>query len=68
MPFAQFDRSQLRLRPLNERVHDVQWDKVAIGLDDPLPEFDDPALPVIAQDMMRAKRREPPPCLCTAPM
>ena len=35
MPFAQFDRSQLRLRPLNERVHDVQWDKVAIGLDDP---------------------------------
>ena len=55
MPFAQFDRSQLHVRPLNERIHDVQWEKVAIGLQDPLPDFDDPALPVIAEDMMRAK-------------
>ncbi len=56
MPFPQFDRSQLSIKPLCERIHDVQYEKVAVGLDAPLPPFDAPALPELARDMLRAKR------------
>ena len=56
MPFAQFDRSLLDIRPLDERVHDVSIE-VMIGLDDPLPPFADPAITPLAEAMLAARRR-----------
>jgi hypothetical protein len=36
MPFPQFDRSRLKLKPLSERVHDLTIDSF-YRLDDPIP-------------------------------
>jgi len=57
MPYPQFDRSRLTLQPLNARTHDVSLDDLA-QLDDPLPEFDHPALPLLADRMVRAQARD----------
>ena len=43
MPFAQFDRSQLKILPLNERIHDVDLDKTLLAVDGEIPSF--PELP-----------------------
>ncbi|MDF1494384.1 hypothetical protein [Caproiciproducens sp. CPB-2] len=56
MPFAQFDRSQLNLLPLDRRVHDVNLSEVLKNVDDRIPEFDHPALPVLAEAVVRARR------------
>ena len=55
MAYPQFDRSQLMLKPLAERVHDMTLDDV-LRLDDPIPPMDDPALPEIAARIARARR------------
>ncbi len=55
MPFAQFDRSQLRILPLEERIHDVN-----IGVVQKLgtpPAFSHPALDPLAQAMVEAKHK-----------
>ncbi|MDO5113943.1 MAG: hypothetical protein Q4E67_06165 [Planctomycetia bacterium] len=57
MPFEMFDRSQLRLKPLAERVHDVVGEKVWISPDEPLEAWEHPALPEIAQAIVAAKRK-----------
>jgi len=54
MPYPLFDRSRLRLKPLAERVHDMQLAEV-LPLDAPVPPFDDPALPQIAERIIRAR-------------
>jgi hypothetical protein len=50
MPYPVFDRSKLVLRPLGERIHDLEistlWDP-----GDPAPEFDNADLPAIAHRM-----------------
>lgn len=56
MPFPAFDRSQLRLRPLTERRHDLTLDHV-LPLDAPLPEFDHPALPILGTQLQAARGR-----------
>lgn len=56
MPFQAFDRSQLKILPFEQRVHDVDLSKVLIGLDDELPPFDHPALPILADAVVRARR------------
>lgn len=53
MPYPQFDRRQLRLRPLAERVHDVDR-SVMIYPDSPREPFDHPALPVLADRIVEA--------------
>ena len=55
MPFPQFDRSQLKLKPLADRIHDM---KVDYMLDPaaPVPPVDDPALPVLAERIVAARR------------
>lgn len=55
MPYPQFDRTHLHLKPLTERVHDMTLDNL-LKLDDPPPVVDDPALPEIAERMARARR------------
>ena len=53
-----FDRSQLLIKPLSERQHDMQLDYV-LGLDDPAPEFSHPQLPEVARRMIAAKDKAP---------
>lgn len=56
MPFAQFDRSKIKLLPLNQRIHDVDLARVLKGLDDEIPAFEHPALPVLADAIVKARR------------
>jgi hypothetical protein len=54
MPYPQFDRSQLELRPLAERVHDMSLDYLLDPAGD-WPAGADPALPILAQRILRAR-------------
>ena len=54
MSYPMFDRSRLHLKPLAERIHDMKLDEV-LPLDAPAPPFDDPALPQIAERIVRAR-------------
>ncbi len=56
MPFPTFDRSQLKLRPLSERVHDMGLPEL-FNLTDPTPPFDHPDLPAVARRVADAHRR-----------
>lgn len=58
MPFAQFDRSQLRILPLMERVHDLHRDSIRIDPHGPRIPFEHPALPILAEDIVRAKQND----------
>jgi hypothetical protein len=51
-----FDRGRLKLRPLQERNHDMDAGYV-LGLDEPAGDFRDPALPVIAERLHAARER-----------
>jgi hypothetical protein len=55
MPYPQFDRRQLEIKPLSERVHDMALDYL-LKLDDPIPPVDDPALPQIAERIVHARQ------------
>jgi len=53
MPYPQFDRSQLTLKPLCERIHEVSIDRF-IGLAESLESFDHPALLPLAEAILTA--------------
>ena len=53
MPFEQFDRSRLRLRPLDERSHDVDR-SVMVYPDSPRRPFSHPAIPRLAERIVAA--------------
>jgi hypothetical protein len=55
MPYPQFDRSQLEIKPLSERAHDMTLDYL-LKLSDPVPPVDDPALPKIAERIVHARK------------
>ncbi len=55
MPFPQFDRSRLIVKPLAERAHDLTLD-VLLPLDSP-EDFSHPNLPLIAERLKAAKER-----------
>ena len=55
MSYPMFDRSRLHLKPLAERIHDMKLAEV-LPLDAPAPAFDDPALPAIAERIVRARQ------------
>src|SRR5581483_9746950 len=54
MPFPKFDRSRLRIRPLAERHHDLDW-TILLPLGSTLPPFSHPALPTIAKRLVDAR-------------
>ena len=56
MPFAAFDRSQLRIKPLGERVHDMGLPEI-FDLDDETPSFDHPDLAIVADRVAVAHRQ-----------
>jgi hypothetical protein len=55
MPFKQFDRSQLKLKPLSDRVHDVSLGGL-IFPDGKYERCDNPALPVLADRVRQARQ------------
>ena len=55
MPFPAFDRSRLVIKPLAERRHDLDL-SILLPLDAALPEFAHPALPILGQRLVTAKK------------
>ncbi len=55
MPYPQFDRSRLRVRPLAERAHDLDL-SCLLPLDAPLPPYEHEALPVLGARLAAARR------------
>src|SRR5215213_7845784 len=55
MPYRQFDRSRLRIRPLSERRHDLTLEHV-LPLEAEPPSFDHPAIATVAERLAAAKR------------
>ena len=55
MPFPQFDRSRLILKPLAERVHDADL-SIMIHPETPAEPFEHPTLPDIAERITQARR------------
>ncbi len=51
-----FDRSRLELKPLAERVNDLQLDRW-LALDEPAPPFEHPDLATVAARLKRARER-----------
>lgn len=54
--YQTFDRSRLLIRPLSERIHDLQlahW----LGLDDATPHFAHPDLPTVTTRLLAAQKR-----------
>ena len=62
MPYAQFDRSRLRLKPLAERAHDMTLAEMIDPAAAP-PPCDDPALSIAAERVAAAHRRGAPAIL-----
>ena len=56
MSYPAFDRSRLRIQPLERRQHDLDL-SVLLPLDASLVVFDHPALPVLGQRLVEARRR-----------
>lgn len=56
MPYKMFDRSRLLIKPLEQRVHDVDLNKVLIDPYAPAPAFEHKALPELAEAVIRARR------------
>ncbi|MCX7968563.1 MAG: hypothetical protein N3B10_08755, partial [Armatimonadetes bacterium] len=59
MPFPKFDRSKLKLKPLSERVHDLTIDSF-YQLGSQIPTFQHPALDIIAERIVQARRNGAP--------
>ncbi|HET6422241.1 MAG TPA: hypothetical protein VFG20_01080 [Planctomycetaceae bacterium] len=58
MPFPQFDRSQLVIRPLAERAHDLMRDKIVKQPGGPRVPFEHPAIPILADAIVTAYRNK----------
>ena len=58
MSFEKFDTSKLRLKPLNERVHDIDLMKTLIKVDDSPAPMNDEKIINIARDMKNAKDKK----------
>lgn len=56
MPYPQFDRSKLKILPLEQRIHDVDLQKVLLDPKKKAPEYSHPALPVLAEAIVKARR------------
>ncbi|MDO4558274.1 MAG: hypothetical protein Q4C47_04850 [Planctomycetia bacterium] len=58
-PFGYFDRSQLKLLPLSERVHDIRREEIMIDPGNlPSQPFTHESIPAIATAMREARERE----------
>jgi len=53
MPFPMFDRSQLKIRPLGERINDLNYEVVKT-LDAPVPPFNSPDIEAVSDAIVKA--------------
>ena len=56
MAFKKFDRSKLNILPLEQRIHDVKLEDVLLKIDGEIPEFEHPALDILADAIVKARR------------
>lgn len=56
MPYPIFDRSRLHLKPLSQRIHDLDQ-TVILELEDPIPNYENPNLNILAERIIAAKAR-----------
>ncbi len=56
VPYPEFDRSPLKVKPLADRQHDMHLEDVW-PLDAPVPKFNSPALETVAQRIIEARSR-----------
>ena len=56
MPFDIFGRSRLKLKPLNEREHDLDL-SIMLDLDGKIPEFKNPDIIELAERVINAKKK-----------
>ncbi len=56
MPYPLFDRSQLRIKPLAERTHDLQLADILLPLDRAVT-FEHPAIPTLGRRLIEARER-----------
>ncbi|MFM7678786.1 MAG: hypothetical protein ACKO83_08050 [Roseiflexaceae bacterium] len=59
MPLPRFDRTQLHVLPLDERIHDMPLSYV-MSLDDPIPAYDNPRLDAVVAAMQAARTNQKP--------
>ncbi len=59
MPLPRFDRSQLHVLPLGDRVHDMPLSYV-MSLDDAIPSYDNPRLDAVVAAMQTARAAHKP--------
>lgn len=57
MPFAQFDRSRLKVLPLQERIHDLDIRTMLTATGGERDSFEHPALPILAERIKAARRK-----------
>ena len=58
MPYPQFDRQKLKIRPLAERVHDLDLSEILKVPDGPRVPFSHPAIDVLADRIVEAFRAD----------
>ena len=58
MPFKQFDRGQLKILPLMERVHDLELAKISNAPSGKRVPFEHPAIPVFAERIVAAAKNK----------
>lgn len=56
MPFPAFDRTKLKIRPLRERTHDLDYPSMAIHRHSDREPFEHKALPILAERLIDAHR------------
>jgi len=56
MSFTKFDTSEIKIKPLSERIHDVDLMKVLIPVDDSAPTMDNPKIRTLAETLVHAKQ------------
>jgi hypothetical protein len=59
MPFSIFDRSQLKIKPLGERINDLDY-QVVKPLDAPVPSFNSTDLEALAESIVKAHKAGAP--------
>lgn len=58
MPFKLFDTNKLLIKPLNQRIHDVDLLKVLVAVDNSPPPLQNPKIKDVAQALIRAKEKK----------
>ena len=56
MPYKEFDRSRLKLKPLSERKHDLDLNCM-LQLDGEIPAFDHPQIDILAECILKAREK-----------